>query len=145
MTLKPVLLSLLILVPFGAAFSQTATPSPSATPRVSDQLLKVLAGLKADSVTPREQKEKAYAKMLEGQRYIWNGDRMRSAAGRQNNVKLAKQAFQESVELDPLLSEGYTALAELAINGQPQDADEAIRLALLAVKVNPDNFGANRI
>ena len=70
---------------------------------------------------------------------------MRSAAGRQNNVKLAKQAFQESVELDPLLSEGYTALAELAINGQPQDGEEAIRLALLAVKVNPNNFGARRI
>jgi tetratricopeptide (TPR) repeat protein len=83
--------------------------------------------------------------MLEGQRYIWSGDRMRSAAGRQNTVKLAKQAFQESVELDPMLSEGYTALAELAINGQPQDAEEAIRLASLAIKVNPDNFGARRI
>ncbi|HUR96696.1 MAG TPA: tetratricopeptide repeat protein [Pyrinomonadaceae bacterium] len=83
--------------------------------------------------------------MLEGQRYIWSGDRIRSATGRQNNVRLAKQAFQESVELDPLLSEGYTALAELAINGQPQDADEAIRLALLAIKVNPNNFGARRI
>src|SRR5215207_8834022 len=143
MTLKPVLLGLFILVPFsGGAFSQTASPSPASTPRVSDQLSKVLSGLRADSVTPRVQKEKAYAKMLEGQRYVWGGDRMRSAAGRQNSVKLAKQAFQESLELDPLLSEGYTALAELAINGQPQDAEEAIRLALLAVKVNPNNFGA---
>jgi tetratricopeptide (TPR) repeat protein len=145
MTLKPVLLSIFILMPIGSAFSQAASPSPAPTPRVSDQLSKVVAGLRADSITPRELKEKAYAKMLEGQRYVWSGDRMRSAAGRQNNVKLAKQAFQESVELDPLLSEGYTALAELAINGQPQDADEAIRLALLAVKVNPNNFGARRI
>ncbi|MEO8572497.1 MAG: tetratricopeptide repeat protein [Pyrinomonadaceae bacterium] len=146
MILKPVFFSLTILVGItGAASAQTVSPSPGPAPRVSDQLLKTLAGLRADSVIPREQKEKAYVKMLEGQRYIWSGDRMRSAAGRQNSVKLAKQAFQESVELDPLLSEGYTALAELAINGQPQDADEAIRLALLAIKVNPNNFGARRI
>ena len=104
MTLKPALLSLFILVPFsGSALSQAASPSPAPTPRVSDQLSRVLSGLGPDSVTPREQKEKAYAKMLEGQRYVWSGDRLRSAAGRQNSVKLAKQAFQESVELDPLL------------------------------------------
>jgi len=101
--------------------------------------------MRPERPTPREQKEKAYAKMLEGQRYIWNGDRLRSMAARQNNVRLAKQAFQESVELDPGMSEGYTALAELAINGQPQDVDEAIKLALLSAKVNPDNFGARRI
>ncbi len=135
------------LVLVGLGFSQTAIPSPSpaATPRVSDQLSKALDRIRHDSVTPREDKEKAYAKLLEGQRYIWSGDRLRSMAGRQNNVRLAKQAFQESVGFDPMLSEGYTALAELAVNGQPQDADEAIRLALLAIKVNPNNFGARRI
>ena len=148
MTLKPVLLSLSIVLITGTAISQATpgiVPAPSATPRVSDQLLKVLDAMRPETVTPREQKEKAYAKLLEGQRYVWSGDRLRSAVGRQNNVKLAKQAFQQSVELDPLLSEGYTALAELAINGQPQDAEEAIRLAHLSVKVNPDNFGGRRI
>jgi tetratricopeptide (TPR) repeat protein len=112
---------------------------------VSDQLAKVLDRRRSDTITSRENKEKAYAKLLEGQRYIWSSDRLRSLAARQNNVRLAKRAFQESVELDPMLSEGYTALAELAINGQPQDADESIRLALLATKVNPNNFGARRI
>ncbi|MEP7149305.1 MAG: tetratricopeptide repeat protein [Acidobacteriota bacterium] len=105
----------------------------------------MLDNLRSDSVTSREDKEKAYVKLLEGQRYVWSGDRLRSMAARQNSVRLAKQAFQESVEFDPRLSEGYTALAELAVNGQPQDADEAIRLALLAVKVNLNNFGAHRI
>jgi tetratricopeptide (TPR) repeat protein len=149
MTLKSVLLgSSTLLLLGGIAFAQTdaiPTPSPAPTPRVSDQLAKLLDRRRSDLITTREDKEKAYAKLLEGQRYVWSGDRLRSIAGRQNNVKLAKRAFQESVEFDPLLSEGYTALAELAINGQPQDADEAIKLALLAVKVNPNNFGARRI
>lgn len=149
MTLKPVLLSISILLGLGGtALAQTQsvpTPSPAPTPSVSDQLSRLLDRRRPDMVTSREDREKAYAKLLEGQRYIWNGDRLRSMAGRQNNIRLAKRAFQESVELDPLLSEGYTALAELAINGQPQDADEAIKLALLAIKVNPNNFGARRI
>lgn len=87
----------------------------------------------------------AYAKLLEGQRYIWSSERVRSRAGRQHNVQLARDAFKKSVEFNPMLSEGYTALAELAINSQPQDADEAIRLAALAIRVNPNNYGARRI
>ena len=149
MILKPVLPTLLTLAIAGTCFSQTERPStlptPLPTPRVSDQLSKLLDAMRPERPTPREQKEKAYAKMLEGQRYIWSGDRLRSMTARQNNVRLAKQAFQESVQLDPTLSEGYTALAELAINGQPQDVEEAINLALLSVKVNPNNFGAHRI
>ncbi len=150
MTLKSVLFSgSILLLLGGSAFSQTnrtgPPPSPTPTARVSDQLSKTLDGIGSDSVTSREDKEKAYAKLLEGQRYVWSGDRLRSMAGRQNSVRLAKQAFQESLEFDPQLSEGYTALAELAVNGQPQDADEAIRLALLGVKVNSNNFGAHRI
>jgi tetratricopeptide (TPR) repeat protein len=62
-----------------------------------------------------------------------------------NNAKLASEAIRESLALDPNLSEGYTALAELALNTQPRDADESIKLALLATRVNPNNFGARRI
>jgi tetratricopeptide (TPR) repeat protein len=142
--LKPAALFSLTLFLAGAGFAQvepTATPGP----RVSDQLSKALDGVRPGTGASREQREKAYAKLLEGQRYIWNGDRLRSMVGRQANIRLAKNAFQESVALDPNLSESYTALAELAINGQPQDADEAISLALLAVRTNPNNFGARRI
>ena len=92
--------------------------------------------------TPREQREQAYAKLLEGQRYAWSVDRLRSRAGRQHNQQLAREAFVKSVELDPMLSEGYTALAELA---QYHDVDEAIRLAKLSARVNQNNFGARRI
>jgi tetratricopeptide (TPR) repeat protein len=147
MSLKQVLPVLILLIMAATSFSQVEriAPAPSPTPRLSDQLSKILESMGTDRPTPREQREKAYAKLLEGQRYVWSGDRVRSLTARQNSVNQAKQAFRESVELDPLLSEGYTALAELAINGQPQDADEAIRLAILSVKVNPNSFGAHRI
>jgi tetratricopeptide (TPR) repeat protein len=149
MTFKPLLPTLLTLSIAGTCFSQTESPSPAPslvpTTKVSDQLSKLVEALRPERPTPREQKERAYAKMLEGQRYVWSGDRLRSMAARQNNINLAKQAFQESVELDPTLSEGYTALAELSINGQPQDIDEAIKLAALSARVNPNNFGARRI
>ena len=149
MTFKPLLPTFLALSIAGTCFSQTEPPQPSPslvpTTKVSDQLSKLVEALRPERPTPREQKERAYAKMLEGQRYVWSGDRLRSMAARQNNINLAKQAFQESVELDPTLSEGYTALAELSINGQPQDIDEAIKLAALSAKVNPNNFGARRI
>ncbi|MEO6333879.1 MAG: hypothetical protein ABIO91_02760, partial [Pyrinomonadaceae bacterium] len=82
MKLKPFLLSFLILVPFnGVVMLQTASPSPVPGPQVSEQLSRVLSSMRAGSVTPREQKEKAYAKLLEGQRYVWSGDRIRSVAG----------------------------------------------------------------
>lgn len=131
-----------------SSFAQSTGPSPtpSPAPQISEQLSKVLESIKDGSQpTPREQREQAYAKLLEGQRYVWGADRIRTRAGRQQSAQLAKDAFKRSVELDPMLSEGYTALAELAINSQPQDADEAIRLATLATKVNTNNFGARRI
>lgn len=145
-----VILPSFLLVAAVAGVAQTLPPPPtpavSPTPLVSEQLSRVLDSIKDTAPPPaREQREMAYAKLLEGQRYIWAGDRLRSRAGRQHNAQLAKDAFKRSVELDPMLSEGYTALAELAINSQPQDAEEAIRLARLATKVNTNNFGARRI
>jgi tetratricopeptide (TPR) repeat protein len=144
--------SLLLLIAVAAitGFAQvTSVPPPppasSPTPPVSEQLSKILESVKDKAPAPREQREMAYAKLLEGQRYIWSGDRLRSRAGRQNSARLAREAFRKSVELNPMLSEGYTALAELAINAQPQDPDEAIRLALLGTRVNPNNFGSRRI
>src|SRR5215204_433542 len=140
---------LLVGVAGMSAMAQTPVnppaPAASPTPLISEELSKILESVKPNSSASREQRELAYAKLLEGQRYIWSGDRLRSRAGRQHNAQMAKDAFKKSVELDPTLSEGYTALAELAINSQPQDADEAIRLAHLATKVNPNSFGAHRI
>ncbi len=121
-----------------------APPPPVAapTPKLSDSLLK---NLQDTATIAREQREQAYAKLLEGQRYMWSLPRMRSQAGVTNNVRMARQAFQKAVELDPNLAEGYTALAELMLIAPPRDMEEAIILAGIAAKLNPDNFGARRI
>lgn len=102
----------------------------------------------------RERRERAYAKLLEGQRYIWEMSRD-SAAVRNlpsvstskmgNEAQKARAALEKAVELDPSLAEAYTALADLAWNMPPNDIDEAIKLAGNAVKIDPDNFGARQI
>lgn len=121
-----------------------APPPPAAapTPKLSETLLQ---NLQNAPTVAREQREQAYAKLLEGQRYMWSLPRLRSQAGITNNVRMARQAFQKAVELDPNLAEGYTALAELTLIAPPRDMDEAIVLAGIAAKLNPDNFGARRI
>ena len=123
--------------------SRPATSPTPAGPKISEQLAQSLDNAASLAAAPPEQRRQAYAKLLEGQRYIWSIFRSRS--GRQNNARLASQALQESLALDPSISEGYTALAELALNTQPRDVDESIRLAQLAIRVNPNNFGARRI
>lgn len=95
-----------------------------------------------------EDAAKSYAKLLEGQRYIWeasNRRRVIAPTGGQNSTRLAQDAFREAVELNPWLSEAYTALAELAITIPPGDMDEAVSLSELAIKTNSANFGAYRI
>lgn len=124
---------------FSNAFSQeTPKETPSPTPAVSAVVPQV-------SDVSRERREQAYAKMLEGQRYIWQLSRSRSQSGATNLPRMAKQAFQKAVELDPNLAEGYTALAELALSNPPNDIEEALMLANIAAKINPNSFGARRI
>lgn len=133
-------------------WAQTQPPPPkptanpveiTAVPQLSNALAQNLDRQTAE--IPREQREQAYAKLLEGQRYVWSMSRIRSQAGTAAGMRLARQAFQKAVELNPRLSEGYTALSELALSGSPADMEEAIMLAKIAVKINPDNFGAHRI
>lgn len=95
----------------------------------------------------RERRTQAYAKLLEAQRYIWliSSRRVRTEAALTSYAKLAKQALQQSVELDPTLSESYTALANLAKNTPPYDIEESILLAGIAVKIDRNNFGAHQI
>lgn len=119
-------------------------PLPVPTPRLSTVLAQNLENAKQTEIS-RERREQAYAKLLEGQRYIWNASRMRSQSGNSSGTRLARQALQKAVELDPKLAEGYTALAELAISAPPTDIEEAILLANIAIKLEPKNFGAHRI
>lgn len=88
----------------------------------------------------RERREQAYAKMLEGQRYLAR----RNSSTDGTTVGLALQAFQQAAELDPTLAEARTAMAEIAFFFR-DDLDQAEREAAAATRVDPDNFGAHRI
>lgn len=109
--------------------------SPSASPAANQQQQLV-------SPVPRETRAKAYAKLLEGQRYV---SRARTSGGiTREGLVAAQSAFRQAAELDPTLSEAHTALAELAfffLDDQPA----AERHARNALAINPDNFGAHRL
>ncbi|MEO6589768.1 MAG: tetratricopeptide repeat protein, partial [Pyrinomonadaceae bacterium] len=122
-----------------------ALPEPSASPlvRLSDLFAQNLQRQTTD--VSRERREQAYAKLLEGQRYLWSRQRARSQANVKTAVELARKSIQSAIELDPKLSEAYTVLSELSLLAPPYDADEAIKLAVIGIGLNKDNFGARRI
>ncbi|MGI8555371.1 MAG: tetratricopeptide repeat protein [Pyrinomonadaceae bacterium] len=122
--------------------SPAASPNPAPTPRLSATLA---ANLDQQSNVSRERREQAYVKLLEGQRYLWNANRIRSSSATYiNGAKLARQSFLKSVELDPKLAEGYTALAEITLSPFGE-IEESTMIANLAVKIQPDNYGAHHI
>lgn len=128
----------------GSKAPEIAPPRPVATPpKVGDRLLKNLDDIGNGEVS-RERRQEAYSKLLEGQRYVFMLGRRRDAATAAN-IRLARQAFQKAAELDPKLAEAYTALAELVLSQPPGDMNEAITLASLAVRIDRDNFGGQRI
>jgi len=118
-------------------------PVASPTPNLSNVLSQ---NIDPNSI-PRERRAQAYVKLLEAQRYLWgmSNSRVRSEAGIATGTKLARQALQKAVELDPTLSEAYTALAEIALAPPAVNIEEAVMFANIAAKINPDNFGAQRI
>ncbi len=118
-------------------------PNASPTPILADTLAQNL--LKQNTDVSRERREQAYAKLLEGQRYLWSRQRARSQATVRTAVLQAHQAVQQAVELDPHLAEAYTVLSELSLLAPPFDADEAIKLASIGISLNKNNFGAHRI
>jgi tetratricopeptide (TPR) repeat protein len=120
------------------------TPAPLPSPKLSETLSRNFENLTKTEEISRERREQAYAKLLEGQRYIWNLSRQRGQSS-SSTVRLARQAFQKAVELNPNLAEGYTALAELALSTPPSDLNEALSLASIAAKIDKNNFGAQRI
>ncbi len=116
----------------------------SESPKLSEKLSK---NPEQNTEVSRERREQAYAKLLEGQRYIWNlrKPQQRSQAAATAVALLARQSLQKSVELDPTLAESYTALAEIVWITPPNDLDEAIKLANIAVKIDPNNFGGHQL
>lgn len=133
-----------------SVFAQNNPPAPNSlqtdsVEKVSQVILKNLAKSGQLSEIPRERREQAYAKLLEGQRYFWMAIKTRSQAAKAQNSRLASQALQNAVELNPNLAEAYTALADLMRSTPPYDVDEAITLAEIAIKIEPKNFGAHQI
>ncbi|HEV2765599.1 MAG TPA: hypothetical protein VGV38_21630, partial [Pyrinomonadaceae bacterium] len=94
----------------------------------------------AQTPVSREQRAQAYAKMLEGQRYLAGA---RSGVLRVSALRSAQESFRQAAALDPTLSEAHTALAEIAF--LLQDLEQAEKSATAATRINRDNFGARRI
>lgn len=142
----PVLFGLVLTLASIVA-GQEAPPQaqPTPLPKVAAVLLKRLERTPSGTDTPREVREQAYAKLMEGQRHMWSAKRLRSRAGIEHATTLARQALLQAVDIDPRMAEAYTALAEIAINTQAIDVDEGIALAQIAAKLDTNNFGAHRI
>lgn len=145
-----VLVAGLLLICSPGIYAQPNPPAPKLTEvnkKFSEIIAKNLVLLDQKVEVSSERRRQAYEKLLEGQRYIWNWnvDRQRSPSAATTSARLAKQALQTAVELDPALAEGYTALAELAKNAAPYNIDDAILLANIAVKIDADNFGGHQI
>ncbi len=138
---KIIFAAIFCLIGLQITFAQNPPPAP----KLSEVLAKNLFQVQQTTEISRERREQAYVKLLEGQRYIWNMSRLRSQAGVANGERLAKQSLRKAVELDPTLAEAYTALAELTLTAPPNDLEEAIMLANIAVKIDPNNFGGHRI
>ena len=126
---------------FAQSGREDALLKPTPTPKLSETVSKNIEQPQTD--VSRERREQALAKLLEGQRYIWNMRNLRSQSAMANATRLARQVLQEAVKLDPNLAEAYTALAEMTWMTTPSDLDEPVRLANIAVKLNPDNYGGH--
>ncbi|MER3430588.1 MAG: hypothetical protein C4324_06000 [Blastocatellia bacterium] len=95
-----------------------------------------------------EKRAAAFAKLLEGQRFLWlvnNARRSRTQSMSAQNALRARTAFVQAVEFDPSLAEAYFAIAELSITIPPGDIDAAIEIAGMAIEVDRDNFSAHRL
>ncbi|HEY0006023.1 MAG TPA: tetratricopeptide repeat protein [Pyrinomonadaceae bacterium] len=115
--------------------------APSSKTPVEKQSNLAARGAKESIDTPREQRQQAYAKLLEGQRYY---DLARGNRDDKEALRLAQQAFRQAAALDPTLAEAHTALAEIAFFAL-QDLEQATREAELAIGINSSNFGAHRL
>lgn len=120
-------------------------PKPTPKPIIQQTSTSNLQYLKPTGEISFEKRQEAFAKLLEGQRYIWGLSKARTDAEVDTKTKLAKDSLVKAINADPTLSEGYTALAELTYKSPPFDLDEAIRLSKIAIQVNADNFGGHQI
>ncbi|MGC2235815.1 MAG: tetratricopeptide repeat protein [Pyrinomonadaceae bacterium] len=143
-----ILAFVLAVVSSQTVFAQNATENADKN-NLSETLSKNLEQTRQITDVSAEKREQAYAKLLEGQRHIWNMQRsFRSPASLANISRLARLALQKAIELNPTFDEAYNALAEVAWltwTASPNDTDlnEAEVLANTAVKINRNNYGGH--
>lgn len=112
-----------------------------AAEKLSVMLKRALEARSKPDQISREDREAAYALLLAGQRHKFNFERKRlQASGR-----LARQNFVDALAKNPHLAEAYTALAEMTLVMPPTDLDEATALLEIAVGIQRDSFGAQRL
>ena len=121
---------------------QITTIAPRQTPTPPPQIPAPPAQL---PTLTREQRQQAYAKLLEGQRYIWAMQNQRTQTGTGASGRLVRAALQKAVEINPGLAEAYTALAGLLFFTQGSNVAEIERLAGFATRLDPNNFGAHQL
>lgn len=92
--------------------------------------------------TPREARARAYAKLLEGQRYLARAKGAGSVT--RESLNAMQESLRQAATLDPTLAEAHTALAEVAFFFL-DDSDQAEREARSALNADRDNFGAHRL
>ncbi|MGI9105770.1 MAG: tetratricopeptide repeat protein [Pyrinomonadaceae bacterium] len=131
-----------------SAAAQTTTPEPQVSPTPNLTSPPRPAETTAAAIAPqpawseRERRVKAYAKLMEGQRFFTNA---RGAGGiSREHLRSAQQSFEQAAALDPTLSEAHTALAEIAFFFL-DDRRLAEREAAAAVRIDNNNYGAHRI
>jgi tetratricopeptide (TPR) repeat protein len=90
--------------------------------------------------SPQVRRAQAYTKLLEGQRYFAGA---RTGNLTVESLRRAQAAFQQAAELDPLLAEAHTALAEISLFFD--DLQQAEHEGQAAARISPDNVGAHRI
>jgi tetratricopeptide (TPR) repeat protein len=124
--------------------NSSATPRVAPTPPLDPIFAKQIPEPPAPlPVVSREQRAAAYAKLLEGQRYLWALQRLRSQTGIAASGKSAREALLQSIEANPGLAETYAALAELSFNLRLSPA-EVERTAKIAVRLDSNNFGGHQ-
>ena len=136
---KLFILAAVIFISGGGQIVPAQVPTPQTFDTKSNNVSRT------DDKTPvsRQNRQQAYTKLLEGQRQIRKLRDLRTEAALESGAMLARQSLLRAVEFDPTLAEAYTALAELAKNAPPYNIEDAIMMANLAVKINPNNFGGH--
>lgn len=135
-----------ILVSGSFQFVSAQTPTaPKPTTKISETLAKNIAQITDKTPVSRERREQAYAKLLEGQRHVWNLRKLRTESAMASGAQRARESFRQAAELDPMIAETYTALAELSKNAPPYDIEESILMASIAVRIDKNNFGGHLV